>query len=114
MLAKNIDITRGLVNGARGVVVKFDSATRGALWHCLVGKCTHFKCFNVEDHILLGEPVHIYMPPCLISCKAYLRWPSLKSGACPDFLYSSSSIVDAFVRAVSARQFLQLQLAHWV
>jgi ATP-dependent DNA helicase PIF1 len=29
MLAKNIDITRGLVNGARGVVVKFDSATRG-------------------------------------------------------------------------------------
>ena len=29
MLAKNTDVARGLVNGARGVVVKVDSATRG-------------------------------------------------------------------------------------
>ena len=29
MLAKNIDVSRSLVNGARGVVVKFDSSTRG-------------------------------------------------------------------------------------
>lgn len=29
MLAKNIDVSKGLVNGARGVVTKFDSTSRG-------------------------------------------------------------------------------------
>ena len=31
MLAKNIDVSKALVNGARGVVQKFDSASRGIL-----------------------------------------------------------------------------------
>lgn len=29
MLAKNIDVPRGLVNGARGVVKKFDTSGKG-------------------------------------------------------------------------------------
>lgn len=29
MLTKNLDVTRGLVNGARGVVVAFESARNG-------------------------------------------------------------------------------------
>ena len=31
MLAKNIDVSKALVNGARGVVQKFDSTSRGIL-----------------------------------------------------------------------------------
>lgn len=32
MLTKNLDVARGLVNGARGVVVDFESGKRGICW----------------------------------------------------------------------------------
>ena len=48
MLAKNIDVSRSLVNGARGVVVKFDSSTRGTITaHYVVLYCL----------IIIGFPV---------------------------------------------------------
>lgn len=32
MLTKNLDVARGLVNGARGVVVDFESGKHGICW----------------------------------------------------------------------------------
>ena len=47
MLAKNLGVHRGLVNGARGVVVGFEPGTKG---QCQIIFASRF--FN-DDHIML-------------------------------------------------------------
>lgn len=57
MLTKNLDVARGLVNGARGVVVAFESGRHGNLKRMLylfINAVIHFHClYLLEDNFKL-------------------------------------------------------------
>ena len=44
MLAKNVNVQEGLVNGARGVVVGFEKGNEGTLKACLLKFVPNFYC----------------------------------------------------------------------
>lgn len=69
MLAKNISVQEGLVNGARGVITGFDASRKGGECVCGVCACMCMHCYSHVATLVLMFELHY------ISCYVYTLHP---------------------------------------